>query len=379
MSLKETYQKSQSFSNLCVKNDHLRLVSERITGFYLHPETAAIRKYPYGWAAVEDICSSEKQDKKFALHNNEIEDLARLDVQQYLRFLDYRYRYEVFPREKMLENYPPCVQIEPTSICNYRCVFCYQTDHELTRKSNGHMGVMSLQLFKNIIDQLEGQVEAISLASRGEPTVCKALGDMLLYMKGKFLASKMNTNASLLTEKLCHEILQSELVTLVFSADAAGDPEYGQLRVNGSFEKVIKNVEMFNRIKSQHYSNSKTLTRVSGVKVNESQNIVEMENVWGALVDQVAFVNYCPWENCYDSAPSKVVTPCSDLWRRMFIWWDGQVNPCDVDYRSLLCLGKVPISSIQDLWRGPLYSQYRQQHLQFQRCQINPCKNCYLV
>ena len=32
---------------------------------------------------------------------------------------------------------------------------------------------------------------------------------------------------------------------------------------------------------------------------------------------------------------------CSDLWRRMFIWWDGLANPCDVDYKSKLSLGEV--------------------------------------
>ena len=43
----------------------------------------------------------------------------------------------------------------------------------------------------------------------------------------------------------------------------------------------------------------------------------------GDLVDHEAFVDYNPWENSYEKAPNGLATPCSDLWRRMFVWWDA--------------------------------------------------------
>ena len=30
-----------------------------------------------------------------------------------------------------------------------------------------------------------------------------------------------------------------------------------------------------------------------------------------------------------------LTVPCSELWSRLFIWWDGKVNPCDYDYKSV--------------------------------------------
>ena len=33
-----------------------------------------------------------------------------------------------------------------------------------------------------------------------------------------------------------------------------------------------------------------------------------MENFWNELVDQVAFVDYCPWEDVYSSKKNKVQT-----------------------------------------------------------------------
>src|SRR5207247_4422898 len=64
--------------------------------------------------------------------------------------------------------------------------------------------------------------------SRGEPLACPLIKEMLSYLRGKFLALKMNTNASLLDEVKCHAILASEMNTLVFSADAAAEPAYSR-------------------------------------------------------------------------------------------------------------------------------------------------------
>ena len=130
----------------------------------------------------------------------------------------------LYDGNKIISEYPPLVQIEPTSICNYRCIFCYQIDPRLTNKKNSHMGIMDLQLFKSLVDELEGKVEAISLASRGEPTINKMLPEMLNYLDGKFLAVKVNTNASLLDETISRAILDADIQTLVFSADAAVEP-----------------------------------------------------------------------------------------------------------------------------------------------------------
>ena len=102
----------------------------------------------------------------------------------------FRYKYEIFPVIKKLDNYPPYLQIEPSSICNYRCVFCFETDKTFTNKKNGHMGTMKLEVFKKIIDQIHNKVQFITLASRGEPLVSKDFNDMLKYTAGKFLNVK---------------------------------------------------------------------------------------------------------------------------------------------------------------------------------------------
>ena len=215
-----------------------------------------------------------------------------------------------------------------------------------------------------------GNVEGVTLASRGEPTVNKLLPDMLEYLSGKFLATKINTNAYLMDEKMSHSILSTDLQTLVFSADAASEPLYSRLRVNGNLDRVVRNVELFYNIKEKYYPSSRLITRVSGVRYDSSQNMEEMESFWSDYVDQVAFVDYNPWENVYDANKTGVNSPCSDLWRRMFIWWDGKKAMCDVDYLTKLSKETIQNKTISDVWNGETYANLRKKHISRKRCSI---------
>ena len=242
------------------------------------------------------------------------------------------------------------------------------------------MGQISVERFRDVVDQIEGHVEFVTLASRGEPLLTKGIEEMLSYASGKFLGLKLNTNASFLDERRTHAILQAEPNTLVFSADAADAETYGQLRVNGDFDKVMGNIRQFKEIKERDYPNSRTITRVSGVAFDQSrQDHDAIESFWRDHVDQVAFVEYNPWENAYDNGANGISDPCSDLWRRTFVWWDGRVNPCDVDYRSFLSPGNVEDQPLAEIWLGKGYTKLRELHLQRQRQSLNPCRGCVTV
>ena len=86
-----------------------------------------------------------------------------------------------------------------------------------------------------------------------------------------------------------------------------------------------------------------------------------------------------PWENVYESKLSGTNMPCSDLWRRMFIWWDGKVNPCDVDYKSKLSVGNIKEKNITNLWNSKIYKNLRNQHESNNRKNASPCNRCVLV
>ena len=323
--------------------------------------------------------NESNKNKKFELFPNVVEEILRLEKNQILHYIINRYKYDVFPIEKRLSDYPPNLQIEIASICNFRCIFCYQTDNLFNKKSNGFMGQMDFKVFKKIIDEVEGKIQFITLASRGEPTLCKDFSKMLSYVKNKFLGFKVNTNASMLNEDKIHAILNSNISTLVISADAAEEKEYSKYRVNGDLKKIISNLKKFNQIKNDYYPNSKIITRVSGVKFSSKQDYQKLKSFWSEFVDQVAFVNYLPWENIYIKEKNGITTPCTDLWRRMFIWWDGYANPCDVDYKSNMKLGNIFNNSIKEIWNSSQYNDLRKMHLNSDRQKLQICSKCNLV
>ncbi|MCW7472039.1 radical SAM protein [Leptospira levettii] len=331
---------------------------------------------------VESDLTSEIKDpshSQFEISPFAAEEMYTYSDEELIRFFYHRYRYEIFPQNFELDNYPPALQIEPSSLCNYRCVFCYQTDSNFFKKTNPSMSMMSFEFFKEIVDEINGEIEFVTLASRGEPLMAPDISKILEYSNGKFLNLKLNTNASLLTESKIHSLLSGSVKTLVFSADAAEEPLYSQLRVNGKLDKVLKNIELFRTIREKSYPNTKIITRVSGVKVTEKQDMVSMEKVWGGLVDQIAFVNYNPWENIYESSANGQTKPCSDLYRRMFVWADGTTNPCDSDYKSELNVGKFPDLNISELWQMRKYTNLREAHKSGNRQLVHPCKGCAVV
>ncbi len=315
-------------------------------------------------------------DDDMILKNHECLEMKSFDDMKAARYFIYRYKFNIFPKIKKIGDYPPCIQLEPTSVCNFRCVMCYQADKTFSGKSNGFMGMMSMDTFKKCIDELEGNVEAITFASRGEPTLNKNFEEMMEYSNGKFLGLKINTNASMLTEKMAHTLLSSDLQTIVFSIDSKDKDAYEKIRINGKFEKVVANLERFNHIRNTQYSRSDKIVRISGVKINDDQDIDEMKKQWGDVADIIAFTNYTPWESSYDNPENNISNPCSELWQRMFIWQDGKSNPCDYDYKSTLSKWSVKDQSIQSIWNSVEYDELRRKHLNNKRNEVEPCKRC---
>ena len=380
----KTYDKQKSFVNFYVTNSSseaevLNIVKKVLDeGKYTNGLNDYQKKIINN--VKSDLNGKTKDRKKiFKLTPNIIDEIKLIENQDIPKYLFHRYRYDVFPETYQVDDYPPYLQIEPTSFCNYRCVFCFQTNKDFTNRSNGYMGRMRLETFKYVIDQARDKIEFISLASRGDPLVSPNIVKMLEYTNNKFLNLKINTNASVLSEKKCHAILKSGVRTIVFSADAADAELYSKLRVNGKLEKVISNIQRFKNIREKHYSKNKIITRVSGVKVSDQQNFDEMQKVWSQLVDQVAFVDYCQWENVYKMNINEIKKPCSELWRRMYIWWDGKANPCEVDYRSKLSPGNLKNLNLSKLWNSSLYQSLRKKHLSSKRADVKPCDRCTVV
>ena len=238
---------------------------------------------------------------------------------------------------------------------------------------------MDFSLFKEIIDQIEGSIPYITFASRGEPTMHPKFLEMLDYCAGKFKDIKINTNASLLNRDKINKIIDV-CDTVVFSIDTPNKEIYPDIRVGGDLNRVLKNITLFNEIRSVHPRGSQVNTRASGVLFNEKiQSQDDYKEIFSPLFDQTAFVKYNPWEKIYSLPENDIRTPCQQPFYRFFIWFDGSYNCCDMDYKSILSENATKVSSsysVKDAWNSNIMKNVRKKHHTGKRDTLEPCKRC---
>ena len=331
----------------------------------------------YGIELLENL--RDKSKLLFTINRHEeIYSNFTNDINSLFDYLLFRYKFRLSGEKKISFKYPLYILLEPVSTCNLRCPFCFQSDKTFTKKP--YMGIMDWNLFTKAVDEANDiGVRAITMGSRGEPTLHKKFGEMLKYISDKknIFELKTNTNASFLTEKIAHEIFESNVNQIVVSADHYLKKEYELCRVGANFEKILSNVERLHEIREKHYPNSITEIRISGVDANKNLDREAFYNFWIKYADHVTAGNPMErWNTYLNKLHPEINEPCEFLWDRMYVWFDGLVNPCDADYKSYLSFGNLSDESILDVWNSSTLKKHRENHLNNKRNCVDPCNKC---
>ena len=77
------------------------------------------------------------KNDQYVLSGHELIEFENIHDWEVFRYLIYRYKYNMYPKLKIIDDHPPSVQIEVSSVCNFRCVFCYQADKTFSKKNSG--------------------------------------------------------------------------------------------------------------------------------------------------------------------------------------------------------------------------------------------------
>jgi radical SAM protein with 4Fe4S-binding SPASM domain len=300
------------------------------------------------------------------------------NIKKITKYIIFRYKFFLAGKKKVNLGYPPYLLIEPVSVCNLRCPFCFQTDKTFTKKP--FMGVMDFELFKNVVDEADNiGVGAITLGSRGEPTLAKKFKEMLEYISAKknIFELKINTNGSFLTEDICHSIFKNNISQIIVSSDHYIKDKYEKLRVGSNFDKIVQKVDMLYEIRKKYYPDSFTEIRISGIDNEKNLDREKFYEFWIKRSDHVtAGFPLERWDTYKNEIHNQIKDPCENLWDRMYVWFDGKVNPCDADYKSYLSYGNVKNQSIKEIWNNNIIEKTRINHLNENRKSIVPCNKC---
>lgn len=269
---------------------------------------------------------------------------------------------------------PPSVHIENTNACNAHCITCPR--EEMTRK----IGFMDISLFKRIIDEcVKNGISTIHLHNFGEPFLDKRLFERIRYAKGRGIRRvKLFTNGSIMSKRVCEEVIASGLDELKVSIDGADEETFEEIRVGLKFHRVVGNIE---RLLEAREEMGAKRPRVGINFVLFSKNRKEEKAVratWARKLDSISIDRWHNWGGVKSNPgpPQKRVLPCTRLWTSFTILWNGDVALCCRDFDGKVILGNVEREGIAEIYNGQRINEIRRWHLAGQFDKIEICSYC---
>lgn len=294
-------------------------------------------------------------------------------------YLGYRKSFGKGINRENYEDKPIFALLEVASACNIKCPFCFQSDSTFTTKD--YMGIIDTDLALKIIDEIDTmKIRGVTIASRGEPLLCKDLGLILNHIKNKnnILEIKINTNAKRLTEDKLDMLIQSPVNILVISTDHYEKELYEKYRHGANYENFIKNISRINKYRKNYSRENNLYTRASGVAVDKEMDLKKYDQFYQQYFDESGTVRMSErWDTYNNQIYENDLRPCGLPFERLYIWFDGITNPCDVDYKSYLSSGNVKYSSIKECWQN--LSSLRSAMISNKRQEYVPCDRCYVA
>ena len=86
---------------------------------------------------------------------------------------------------------PWSMMIDPSNLCNFKCIFCPTGDKELLKSYNRPGGIMSYSMFCKIVNGLsdfDEKLKVLNLVKDGEPLANGNFCKMVRYAKKKGIA-----------------------------------------------------------------------------------------------------------------------------------------------------------------------------------------------
>lgn len=261
---------------------------------------------------------------------------------------------------------PTMAWIEPTNVCNLRCIMC---PNSVVTQANP--GFMSMDLYKRIIDEGKDFFSNVVLCLAGEPFLHKELPQMVKYAKKNGIGVMISTNATVMSKEASRAVLEAGLGWINFSFDGCSKEVYEKIRVGGNFERTLNNIIDFLKIKKELGAKTEVEIQIltmdeagkkdfedniekfkknfAGLPLNNIQ--VRMPSTWGGVLHGTERYKY--------KELSKTYSPCSYLWSSMHFLWDGTVVACTTDFWGKNSLGKFPEQSIEEIWNGQKFKDFR--------------------
>lgn len=298
-----------------------------------------------------------------------------------LRFFLYRFKWNYAHKFDWVLPFPTNIDIEPTGLCNLKCVMCPQSFETISKEDSR---MIDLELARKIIDEAaENGVYSIKFTWRGEPALHKGLGEMVRYCKVKGIPEvQFTTNGTPYNEQKIRDLIEAGLDRIIFSLDGAKKETVEKIRVGIKYDNVVETIKTFHRLRSE-MGRGKPFIRMQMVRMKANKDEVEeFIRMWKPYADDIRIADVTDrGQGGYLAVGDQIAVGrqrCPQPWQRMVIGPTGEVMPCCADWHKEWVIGNVNTQSLKEIWRGLRMEAMRQVQREMRLDDVNPCKACFV-
>ncbi len=277
--------------------------------------------------------------------------------------------------------FPLRLWIETTSRCNLSCGLCANKDLAPNQKKD-----MEMDLFEKIIHEAKGLVRDVNLFHRGEPLLNENIFAMISAAKKEGIYTRLHSNATLLDEDMSKRLLDCGLDYLSFSFDGYLKQTYEKNRTGADFEKTLKNITSFLRLKKEaglknpytviqviehdermdtgDFKRQKETFKKTLKDLGLNQFLTRKPHNWGGLIGEI------------DAGKKSAYSACTFCWYSLTILYNGKVCCCPQDFEAKIVFGDVRKTSIKKIFNAKEIREFRQKNKNGQIAKMLPCTNC---
>ena len=294
---------------------------------------------------------------------------------------------------------PFTLVVEPSSLCNFRCIMCFHSTQE-NKYFNENKRNMPFDLFKFIIRQASewdgDKFKVLKLSLYGEPLINTDFCRMLSLARDSEISERIETtsNVSLLTPEISEGLVYGGLDYIrvsVYSAIQAKHESITSSKIDIS--KIKNNLETLQNIKKQRNS----ITPFVAVKMLDTygeENKVFLE-MYKDVADEIYIEKPHNWiatkekefiSSLYGKNNINVMTDldnqnnnciaCGPSFYTFSVRNNGDAAPCCVDWSGGTNVGNILNSSMKDIWQGDSMKKFWKMQLSGKNFNNPSCRNC---
>lgn len=302
---------------------------------------------------------------------------------------------------------PISAHVDISSICNYRCSFCFQADTKGMKEVGLKRGWMEVDMFKKIVDgfkEFPDKIKKIKIGNHGEPTLHPDVAEMVKYAYESNTADiiEMFTNGSRLTPELNEAMVKAGLQRINVSLEGLTDKRYLEVAgVKQNFQEIIDGVKSLYEIKTREKSDLQIYVKIAdqahALKGDKDVKFMMTDeekkfffDTFTPICDEIFVEKVVPqWADTqldkqnevedtgmYGQKINQWKDSCPFIFMYMHFNCDGTVSPCTLDWPRKVVIGNVNDESVKDIWEGKALRELQVAMLAGKRQCINLCNNC---